>query len=275
MEKLVKYTLILLTLTALLAAGGVFAAGANIDRCRPLVEQKLSALTGRPVSARRISLGWKGGLTLAARGITVGDPSAPDASVESVDAAVDAVALFSKKVVVRRLFITAPVIRLKKTAAGITLGETPAAAAPSETVSGEKLLLRVDLLKVEHGQVHWKDASSAPPVEWVLRDVDVLIKNFDPAKGFDAEGSFAAFSEKAGVHFRAAVDLPGPSGPGGVRRFEAETDLGMMDLDQLYNAAPELRNLGLREAPSGLVSLVLTDAPLEGFPGRAKAELVL
>lgn len=261
---------------ALVAATLVFAAVSNVDRYRPWVEKKLSQVLDRPVSVQKIALGWRGGLTLSARGIAVGDASAPEASAESIDAAVDLAALFSKKVVIRRLFVKEPLLWLVKTPSGVRLGEGTGRPAPvKKDADAGAPSWRIDLFRMERGEVSWTDLTDSPPLELAVREVDITARNVDLKKGFEAEGSFALFSKKANVAFKARMELPAEGSAGTVRRLEVEADMGKMDGEELYRAVPALGRLGLREPPAGVISLAVEDAPLTGFPGRAKAELAV
>ncbi len=70
---------VLLILIAVLIA--FFVILANINRARPLLEQKLSAAFGQPVKLGHLTVGWLGGPVLGAERISVGQLALKDLSI--------------------------------------------------------------------------------------------------------------------------------------------------------------------------------------------------
>ena len=190
-----KIAIGLLVLVVLLV-GGVLALPFLVDlntyqeRYKPLIEEALN----RKVQLQDIRLTVWPRIGARVAGFSVlDDPafsSGPFASLSSLDVGVKLMPLLSGKVEVEEITLHGPVITVIKNKNGVlnasTIGrkgvpvpEKPSRAPIPSTEGPLKLLalLAVDRVSVDGGKLTYRDLSSATPAEYVLQDLELLLRD--------------------------------------------------------------------------------------------------
>jgi len=160
------------------------------DQYKPLIEEALN----RKVQLQDIRLTVWPRIGARVSGFAVlDDPvfgSGPFASLSSLDVGVKLMPLLSGKVEVEEVTLRDPVITVIKNKKGVlnasTIGrkgvpvpETPSRAPIPSTEGPLKILalLAVDRVAVDGGKLTYRDLSAAKPTEYVLQDLDLLLKS--------------------------------------------------------------------------------------------------
>ena len=136
--------LVIAVVLGLLGIGlGVFIATFDADRYRPLVVEQLSKSVGRPVSLQRLSLAWRGGVAVEARGLAIGEAAHPALQVERVSATLKLWPLLHRDVRIGAVVIAHPIVRVVRDAQGridvlgvAAMGAPAAALGRQATVGG-------------------------------------------------------------------------------------------------------------------------------------------
>ncbi len=160
------------------------------DQYKPIIEEALN----RKVQLQDIRLTVWPRIGARIAGVAVlDDPafsSGPFASLSSLDVGVKLMPLLSGKVEVEEVALRDPVITVVKNKKGVlnvaTIGK-PGKAAPTEpskapipsTEGPLKILamLAVDRVSIAGGKLTYRDLSAAKPTEYVLQDLDFLLKS--------------------------------------------------------------------------------------------------
>ena len=159
------------------------------DQYKPLIEDALN----RKVQLQDIRLTIWPGIGARVEGFTVlDDPafgSGPFASLSSLDVGVKVMPLLSGKVEVEDITLHQPVITVIKNKngvlnvstigrKGVALPEKPSRAPIPSTEGPLKILalLAVDRVSLDDGKLTYRDLSAAKPTEYVLQDMEVLLR---------------------------------------------------------------------------------------------------
>lgn len=160
------------------------------DQYKPLIEDALN----RKVRLQDIRLTIWPMIGARVAGLTVQDDpsfgSEPFTSLTSLDVGVKLMPLLSGKVEVEKITLRDPLITVVKNANGVlnvsTIGRTGVAApktpsrAPIPSAEGPLkilALLAVDQVSITGGKLTYRDLSAAKPTEYVLQDLDLLLKS--------------------------------------------------------------------------------------------------
>lgn len=234
----------------------VFIATFDADRYRPLLTAKLQESLGRPVSLERIALGWRGGLALQCRGLTIAEHPAVEAEpllqVESASVLVRLAPLLHKQIQVASIILTRPRIHVMRDAQGqINLTGLAAAAAPAAApartarVGEANVSLSIGSLRIHDGTLHWSDAMTNPPTELWVKALDVTITNIVPGRPMDLDVAAAVAGETPNVRVSGRLTPPSATGAGSVE--QASVSIERLPLERVLPAAgpsePQLRGV--------------------------------
>ncbi|MBI3332604.1 MAG: AsmA family protein [Candidatus Omnitrophica bacterium] len=111
---------LLLILAALAAVGAiglaVFIAKFDLDRYRPVIVRQMEKALGRPVRIGRLKLAWKGGIAIAAKGLSIEpspqSPSDPSVQIDEASALLELLPLLKKELQIDRIEMQGSAIRL-------------------------------------------------------------------------------------------------------------------------------------------------------------------
>ncbi|MBI4596810.1 MAG: AsmA family protein [Candidatus Omnitrophica bacterium] len=241
-----KKVLLALLVLILLIVGGlaIFIATFDADRYRPFVVGKLQDAIKHPVSLEHMALGWRGGLALQLKGLTIADqiPSAePLIHVDSADAVVRLAPLLHQDVQITAIVLKSLQAHISRDAQGqinllgLAVAGAPA-AAPSQTAPGTTpLALEISSFRIDDGAVHWTDAMTRPPTDLVVKDVDLQVRNIAAGRPMDVTLAASIGAASRNLHVAGRLTLPGPSAPGSIEQLTVK--LNRMGLDHVLPKA--------------------------------------
>ena len=192
----------------------VFIATFDLDKYRPLVARKLGEALGVPVTLGRLSLGFKGGVALELKELTVSDLL----QVESAFAVIRLSPLLKRQLEVVSVTVNRPRIELHRRPDGtVQLGglkvpkEEAASAAPAAGVAA--FLIRE--LRVEGASIHLRDETQTPPLEVTLEGLDGTLRNVSPGKPVALRASASRLTVRQNLSCEEIL-FDGSVGPGTV-----------------------------------------------------------
>ena len=234
-----------------LLVGGVAICLAtfNADRYRPLVVKQLESALGRPVQLAHLSLGWRGGIALELKQLAISSKAAttePAVQVETLSAVVRLLPLLRKEVQVSSITLIRPRVQVRRDAQGnVDLLGLAVVAGPAS--------LNIASLKVEEGSLHWTDAMASPPVDLWVTSLDATLKNVSLTRPIEFQLRLAAFSDGQNLHLRGRLQMPTKDRAGVLEGVRLETDFNRLNVAQLTQALPAVKEAGLRELAGNLV----------------------
>lgn len=229
-----------LVLAALLflviVAAAIFLATFDADRYRPQLAQALEDASGLGVRLGHVSLGWRGGLALELRGLTVYESRAatgePLLELESASTVVRLMPLLQRRVEVGSVILRRPSLRLARDTQGRVSALIPAAAPSPATApgpaagvgrpaaaTGSVVSFNIESLRIEDGTLHWSDASVAPPIELLVKALDVSVAHIAPGRPMEVRLQAAVAGDAPNVRLGGRLTLPGGSTPGSLERL--------------------------------------------------------
>ncbi len=203
MKKLFVFVTVVLILAAV--AVGIFLATFNADLYRPLVVGKLQEALGVPVKLEKISLGWRGGVVLSLKKLSVypepkgiytdlNQRGKPSLQIGEISLLVRPIPLLKKKLEIASVALIQPRVRLSRGVGGAFQMEgipfPPEKKPPSEQTtppssqtvpsgtpslpsrppasSPEAMALSIDRIEVEQGVIQISDSGLKPPAQWTM-----------------------------------------------------------------------------------------------------------
>jgi hypothetical protein len=272
-----KKLLILIAVFIVIAAGAaaVFIATFDVNRYRPVIEQKLTEAAGNPVSIGAVGLAWNGALTLEVSDIVIREEGRSTLTVKRAAAALDVFALLSKRVSVPSVEVIEPQIVLIREGAGeVRVGgvrPAPMSGAPSKPAvkpgaGAAAVDFAVKSVRLRGGHLTFVDQTGAEPVMVQVRQLDADVKNL-------ALGSEVTFAAKAAVFADGQnLEIAGKakaaaSGAAELKDVVFKTDLARLDWKAIAAAVPAARDLPFRKDPGGVLTLRVP--ALKIVPGSA------
>ena len=254
-----KFLLILGTLLLLVVVGvAVFIATFDADRYRPLLVSKLQEAIKRPVTLDHLSLGWRRGLALQLKGLTIADASGatePLLRVDSAAAVVKLWPLLHKDVQIGAIVFQGLKAHVSRDAQGaINLTGLAAAAAPAG-VAGRTaqagampVAFQIASFRLLNGAVHYTDAMTKPPLDLWINKLDVDVRNIALGKPMDVTLHAALAGETPNLHVIGRLTPPAdPSllSTGSIQQLQVTLDRVALDqlLPQAAAAEPQLRGI--------------------------------
>lgn len=257
MKKLFFVLVVLIVLAA--AVVGVFLVTFDANRFKPLVVEKIEQAIGSPVKLERISLVWKNGAALELRGLAVyKDRQTMDKAVAAIDRAavnVNLMPLLNKQLEITSVNLVRPQLNIIKGPDGIVRvnGINPPPAAPSSgrgtgpSRAGDFTLdsFLVNTVRIDGAQIGYGDFSDNPPVRVQIRKMDIVLKNISFDRPIDFTAKLGLFSSSQNLSASGRVRIPGPQGPYELTDFSLTADLGSLNLNEMEQAVPSMRNADL------------------------------
>lgn len=247
-----------LVAAALIVAVSIFLATFNADRYRPLLVQKAQEAIGRPVRLEKLSLGWRGGIALQLKGLAVYKDAAqsePVIHIETASAVLRLLPLLRKHVKIASIVLTRPQVHASRDAQGqIDLLGLAALGGPAAVAQRRPaaVLLEIGSVRVQDGTIRWTDAATAPPMEVVVRDVDLTMRDLRPGKPITFQLRLALFSDTQNVSLKGRLRPPTDAVPAVVEGFQLEVSLQAMRTE--WMSVPALHGLGLAGPLGGTLS---------------------
>ncbi len=255
----------------IIAAAGIFVLTFNADSYRPFFQQKLQEALKKPVTIKKITLGWNGGIALEVDGLTIfKDDKSPDALVRLKKASVlvNAKPLLRREIQVSSIILESPEIDFVNTPkpgtpAGFSSGQSTIVSTDVDfgTASSSSSLeaapaaaaamsFLVDEIKIHNGQIHYADPLAKSPVDISIRDLDAVIRNISLTSPLDFDGKASLFSDRQNIALEGKIRLTG-AGALNIENLIARIQLEDMDTAKILKSLPALQSVGLAQGLKG------------------------
>lgn len=231
--------LFILLVIAVIGAG-VFLATFDADQYRSQILSQIEKAIQKPVQLEKITLGWKSGMALELQGFAIlKSDQSPEKLVEvqSAKAVLKLVPLLSQRIQVAAIHLIHPVIRLVKNPDGTFEGWEPEPALADEPQgkadSGPEpvalLSLLVNEVKVQDGELFFKDRSGKEPMELDLRKIDVRVSDVELNRPIDFKVNAAVLSKDQNLEVKGKLTLAPQTRSGTVIGLRVELQLAPID----------------------------------------------
>lgn len=272
-----KLILVLLVIFVITAAGiGIFIASFDINRFKPMVEEKVEEALGNPARIGSLFLGWDGGLAVGLRDLQVfeagSSPQEAALSVRLARAVLELGPLMKKEIKFASIVIKAPSLHAVKAQDGsfkvrgidFNKKEDKKTGTGTAGASEGAAAFFIGEVRIQDGVVRVTDGSFSPPVDILLRDIDFSLKNVSLDRPMTLALQIAAFDEEQNTRVRGKVALPKDESPGLLTDFFLDLDLARLDSAQLRQQIPQLKDLKFKEDPSGKLHVSVPRMDLGG-----------
>lgn len=272
-----KLIIILLIIFVVAAAGiGIFIASFDINRFKPMVEEKVEEALGNPARIGSLFLGWDGGLAVGLRDLQVFEAGAsPDEAALSVRlarAVLELGPLMKKEIKFASIVIKAPSLHAVKAqdgsfkVRGIDFNKKEEKKPGAETggASEGAAAFFIGEVRIQDGVVRVTDRSFSPPVDIFLKDIDFSLKNVSLDRPMSLALQIAVFAEEQNAKARGKISLPQGEKPGLLSDFSLDVDLARLDSAQLRKQIPQLKDLKFKEDLAGKLRVSVPRMDLGG-----------
>ncbi|MCG3175291.1 MAG: hypothetical protein MOGMAGMI_00216 [Candidatus Omnitrophica bacterium] len=233
-----------------LIAVGVFIATLDLNRYRPLIQDKVRELTGYELEIGGIGLAYQGGLALSVQDIRLAAKagSEPFANIGRVAVNVDVASLIARSPRVTAVRIERPVLRIERGSDGRfnfeVEGKAPSTTTAPTASSGAAgaASLAIDVIALQDARIEYTDRSLRPERTVEVSDLDLQVRDIAPGKPLKFEGAAAVLGRSQNVRVSGQVSPPAGDTIK-ISGLTLDTDLEKIDYDKAIVAAPELREL--------------------------------
>ncbi len=269
-------TLIVITAVAL----GIFIATFDANRYRLQAAQGIETVLGSPASIGGISLGWRGGLALELKKLSIyRDRQTLDKPViflEQASVRVRLLPLLGKKLEIVSVKLVRPKLNVIREADGsIHINgiqppasqskPTTASIAASQTSPETPLAaLFIGSVKIEGAEIGFIDRSPTAPFQVAIHQLDILVRNLSFSNPVDFQASMAIFSAAQNIKLEGRVRISSMTGPYVLENFKTSVDLSGLKLDELKDSVPSLKDMALREGLAGRLNGTIRRLKIEG-----------
>ncbi len=269
-----KILLILLLLIFLTVIGFLaFAFFVDVDQFRPQIVNRLESALGKPVQLKKISLGWHEGLALSLEGLAIAKSEhSPEnlISIESAKTQVSLWPLLSRQLQVSTVYLEKPQIHLVKqqngTIEGLQFDQKPSRSSQPAAALG----FLIGAVKIDGGEVFFRDESGEKPKEIRMKDLDLKVENVSLDRPIQIDAKAALLSSSQNVHIRGTIKLA-LNKETSLSNVHAEIDLEAIEVKELAQWIPELAASGGRHRLQGQLMMDVDKLYLhdEGFKNIA------
>ncbi len=271
MKKIIMGVLIFFAVVALGVT--IFIATFNADRFRPQIVKSIEESLGQRAEIGHLSLQWRGGIALAAKNFKLYSASDsaegnPAFQVETVGVVLRLLPLLKKEIQVASIVLDKPNVEIVRepdgtfTIAGMRKTPQNNAEESSGSAHSKNPELSIGLIQIQSGQINFKDRSKTPPFSLEVRDLDLKVKDFTPAKPFVFQGRAAAFSSEQNLELSGQILIPQENKAGFLKDFIFKSDLSRLDISEIENTFPNLKSIGVKGPLKGLVEARVNDLTL-------------
>ncbi len=252
-----KLFLILLALLFIAIIGVViFLMTFDVDQYRPQIVSQVENAIKKPVRLEKIKLGWQSGIALELQGFAIlkGEQSTEKlAEVQSAKAVLNLAPLLSRQIQVATVYLSHPVVRLIKKPDGTFEGLEPAPSQPGQTQgqaatapeAAASLSFLVNEIKIQNGELFFKDVSGKEPMEVHLRKIDVTLENVALDEPIDFKVKAAVLNGDQNLEAKGKLTIAPQSGAHVLSGFHAELQLAPMDFQEIVKVSPSLKTSGI------------------------------
>lgn len=264
---MLKKIFIFLILLFILAGGALafFIVTFDADKHKPTVIAEIEKAVGHPVDLAKISLTWKGGIALGLDGLAIypGEDKTgkPSIELESASALLRIFPLLRGSVEMGSIKLIRPAFQVRQerdgtiTIPGVKLPEkTDSSGSAGGTAAGLSFL--IDSIEIEKGALLFTDYKQVPPLVIALNDADIKLEPISLTRPVNIEADARFLSEEEqNLHFKGRLKLPGINKPARLEEVRFETDLSLIDLDELARVLPKADLSILKQSPNGKIKI--------------------
>jgi len=253
-----KKILILICLLLIIAVIGafIFLITLDVDKFRPQIVSQIENAIHKPVELEKIKLGWQSGIALELQGFSIlksGQSSEKLVETQSAKAVLKLAPLLSRQIQVATVYLNAPVIRLVKNPDGTFEGLEPSSQKPgpaqgqaaSAPEVAAPLSFLVNEIRVQNGEVFFKDATGKEPMEVHLRKITVEIDNVALDQPIDFKAQAAVCSPVQNLDLRGKLSVSSKDFSALLNGFRAELQLMPMDPHEILKVSPAVAASGI------------------------------
>lgn len=224
----------------------IFVMTFDVDRYRPLVQDRLTQAVGRPVRIQRMTLGWQRGIAAELHGLVIDGDGQPLATVERAQAVLRLGPLLRRQAQIASVQLDRPRAHLIREADGrLTLAGAAVAvpaAAPLQHPSGSVVPpVTIEWLGIRDGEVRWTDRMAAPPRELAARGLSVTVRHLGLDRPIEFRVAFALLSREQNIDLSGRLRWPSDGRAPTVESVFLETRLEQLDLQQVIALLPSLQ----------------------------------
>lgn len=279
--------LFLIMLIAVVCAG-IFLMTLDVDQFRPQIVSQIENAIKKSVRLERIKLGWQSGIALDLKGFAIlkgGQSSEALVEVDSAKAVLELKPLLSRQIQIASIYLDHPSVRILKRSDGTIEGME---AAPAQASSGQEpgvevsnpaaaLPLLVSKIRVNEGEVFFKDESSKEPMEVNIRKITVALEDVAFGRPIDFKVQAALLSGKQNLDVKGKFTLSAQDHTCTVSGLHVALELTPMDFQEILKLSPGLKTSGLVPPLKGVLtadlgSLRIDDKGLSHEPVKIRLE---
>ncbi|HOW58367.1 MAG TPA: AsmA family protein [Candidatus Omnitrophota bacterium] len=250
-----KFLMILFIIILIIMVGGaVFLMTLDVDKFRPQIVSQIENAIKKPVLLDKIKLGWQSGMALELRGFAVlksQQSSEALVKVDSAKALLKLAPLFSRQIQITTIYLDHPLIHLIKKQDGTFEGLESAVQPPSRPQDGNSsgqaaaLAFLVNDIRINDGEVIFKDVSGKEPMEINLRKIHVTLANVALNEPIDFKIAAAVFSNGQNLNAQGKLTISPQERTHTVKGFHAALQLAPMDFQEMVKVSPALKTSGI------------------------------
>ncbi len=267
-----KKILVIIGIVVLLfaAALAIFIATFDIDKYRPAVIEQIQRTTGQPVRIGKLSLGWRGGVSVEAGRFSLGQGSQPLIEVEKGRGVIRLMPLLRGQVQVGSVTLVKPSVYAERRADGtINLMEflpkkvSQKQGASSQSKAGSVAAFFIGLIKVEGGTIRVKDLARPSPVDLTVRHLEMSVRNVSLTRLIDVELKAALFGDDQNIRLKGKIHPPLGDKPAWLENFRGEIDLSTFKKEQIEMIYPPAKQFGLEDLLAGNLTVEIETLPFD------------
>jgi len=262
-----KFLIFFFVLLIILTIGvSVFLATLDVDRFRPQIISRIEKTIQKPVRLERIKIGWQAGIALELQGFALlKSEQTPEKLVEiqSVKAVLKLEPLLSREIQVETVYLDHPIVLLVKKPDGTFDGWEPAPSQPGQSggqaVSAPKaaaaLSFLVNKIKIQDGELFFKDDSGKEPVEVNLRKIAVEIDQVALDRPIEFNARAAVLGPVQNLDLKGKLTLSEKDFSALLSGFHAELQLKDMNPREVTKLSPAIAASGIVFPAEGILGV--------------------
>lgn len=253
-----KFLIILFVVLFIVSIGAaVFLATLDVDKFRPQIVSQIENALQKSVKLEKIKLGWKSGIALDLQGFALLKSKQSGerlVGVQSAKAVLKLAPLLSRRIEVAAVYLNQPVVRLVKNPDGTfegwepepaQPGQAPGEATPPAPGTASPLSLLVNEIRIQNGELFYKDAFGKEPMEVTLRKVTVEVDGVALDQPIDFSVRAAVCSTVQNLDFKGKLNVSSKDFIAVLNGFHAELELMPLELKELVKVSPAIATSGL------------------------------
>lgn len=263
-----KFFVIILILLLILAGAGVaFLLTLDVDKYRPQIVRQLESAIQKPVKLEKIRFGWRGGLALELQGLAILKSQSNPAvlvRLDSAKAVLTLMPLLMRQIQIATVYLDHPYVNLIKRPDGAIEGlqekprpAPPAAgsksASPSAAAPAAALSFLADKIKMEDGEILFRDEFLKEPMEIHLHAIDGEWGHVTINEPVDFVIKLAAFSQRQNLQVSGRFKISPAQRTQAIEDVRGTLDLATLEQAELAKINPAFSKSAVQFPLEGLL----------------------